>query len=267
MKNSQKIKKNSGFLQILGFGLFKIIKTNSGANLNVIFQKGIGTPLIQNLIELYKKEIIDKKTGNSIIPLENFMIFIHYYEDNQGNITGIVYMDEKNNKMNYAKLYLISKKINNYFYSDMLISEIIKVCNDAIEIPRTKEIIAIFVLSSTGNLYYSKINKIRTNIAKSKVHISGFISVLFSFSKEIIDKEAGAKLKEINLGNQRFYMITNEKVIFTYLVEKINPLIQRYMYLIFDEFLDDYEENLKNFTGDLSFFEDFEKKINQYLII
>jgi len=267
MSNYSKPKNYLKSLEMLGFGLIKILKTNSGGDFNVIFQKGIGFPLIQNIFELYKEEILDKKQGNSIIPLDDFMIFLHYFEDNQGDITVMIYMDEKENTVNYAKLYLISKKINNYFYSNASISEIKNICNLSIEIPRTEGIIAIFILNSYGSPYYTKINKIRTIIAKCKIHISGFISALFTFSQEIIGQESGAKLKEINFGNQHFYMITKNKVIFAYLVEKVNPLIKRYMYLIVDEFLDKYKEYLQDFKGDISPFSDFENKINQYFII
>ena len=267
MENYYKPKNDVRSLRILGLGLIKLLAPNSGGQYEVIFQKGIGVPLIQNVLEFCKKEILNKKQGNSVIPIDDFMIFIHYFENNDGTITVLIYMDEKENKINYAKLYLISKKINKIYGSNTSIAEIKSICNNAIEIPRAEGLFAVFILSSTGSPYYSKISKVRTNMAKSHVHISGFISALFSFSKAIIGVESGAKLKEINFGNQRFYMISKNKVIFAYLVEEINLLLQRYMYLIVDEFLDTYKEDLEGFKGDLSPFGVFENVIDQYFII
>ncbi|GAH69954.1 unnamed protein product, partial [marine sediment metagenome] len=99
------------------------------------------------------------------------------------------------------------------------------------------------------------------------VHIGGFISALLSFSNTIIGEETGAKLKEINFGNQQFYVISKSNVVFAFLVENMNQLLQRYMYLIADEFLFDFRNYIKEFNGDVTPFNEFESKINQYFII
>ncbi|KKL74711.1 hypothetical protein LCGC14_2062130, partial [marine sediment metagenome] len=99
------------------------------------------------------------------------------------------------------------------------------------------------------------------------VHIGGFISALLSFSNTIIGEETGAKLKEINFGNQQFYVISKSTVIFAFLVENMNSLLQRYMYLIADEFLYEFRDYLKVFNGDVTPFTSFEENINQYFII
>ena len=62
-------------------------------------------------------------------------------------------------------------------------------------------------------------------------------------------------------------MITKNNVIFAYLVEKVNPLLERYMYLIADEFVHEFKEHVNNFSGDVSIFSSFQKIINQYYII
>ncbi len=147
------------------------------------------------------------------------------------------------------------------------ISEIKDVFDQEIEIPRTEGIIAMFVIGSAGSPFISKINKSRTNIADHEVHIGGFISALLSFSNTIIGEETGAKLKEINFGNQQFYVISKNNVIFAFLVESMNSLLQRYMYLIADEFLYQYKDYIKAFSGDVTPFAAFEKNINQYFII
>ena len=133
--------------------------------------------------------------------------------------------------------------------------------------PRSESIFAIFILGSSGSPYFSKMNTERNFITDSEVHISAFISALYSFSKQIIDQDTGANLKEINFGNQRFYMIIKENVIFAYLVQDLDPLLKRYMYLIVDEFLAEFAVHLKDFNGDVTPFDNFEKKINQYFII
>ena len=135
------------------------------------------------------------------------------------------------------------------------------------KIPKTDGIIAIFIIGTAGSPYISKINKDRSEIADHEVHIGGFISALLSFSNTIIGEETGAKLKEINFGNQQFYVITKNEVIFAFLVETMTSIIQRYMYLLADEFLYQFRNLLKEFNGDITPFNCFEEKINQYFII
>ena len=62
-------------------------------------------------------------------------------------------------------------------------------------------------------------------------------------------------------------MITKAQTIFAFLVERLSPLIERYMYLISDEFIDQYKDDLKNFDGFISRFTNFERTIDRYFII
>ncbi|MFX1376236.1 MAG: hypothetical protein ACFFA0_10510 [Promethearchaeota archaeon] len=267
MEKDQNSKEIPVVMEMLGIGLVKISQINIEAKFNVLFQKGIGVPLIQNVMELYKKEIIHKKQGNSIIPLEKFTLFIHYFENSNHDILVIIYMEEKDSSINFSKLYILSRKINRKFQLNEPVFKIISDFDTAVEIPRTDGIIAIFIIGSAGSPYISKINKNRSEIADHEVHIGGFISALLSFSNTMIGEETGAKLKEINFGNQQFYVISKNDVIFAFLVESMNSLIQRYMYLIADEFLYQFKDQIKEFNGDVTPFNSFEEKINQYFII
>jgi len=51
------------------------------------------------------------------------------------------------------------------------------------------------------------------------------------------------------------------------LVENLNSLIKRYMYLIADDFLEQYKEHLIDFTGDIAPFHKFKKKFDLYFEI
>ena len=266
MNNAQNINNGTEKLQMLGYGLLNL-NINSGGNFNISFQKGIGVPLIQNIIELYKREIINKGQGNSIIPLEDFTIFIQYFRNNEDDISVIIYMEEKDQSVNFGRLYFLSKKINQKVISNASITEVIEEFEKDIEIPRSEGIIAIFIIGAAGIPFISKINKSRTNIADHEVHIGGFISALLSFSDTIIGEETGAKLKEINFGTRQLYVISKNNVIFAFLAESMNSLLQRYMYLIADEFLYQYKEYIKDFSGDVTPFALFENTINQYFII
>lgn len=267
MENYQNSKDNPIVMEILGIGLVKISQTDIEAKFKVLFQKGIGVPLIQNVIELYKKEIVNKKQGNSIIPLEKFTLFIHYFENHNQDILVIIYMEKKDSSVNFSKLYFLSRKINRKFQLNEPVLQIIEDFDNAVEIPKTDGIIAIFIIGAAGSPYISKINKDRSEIADHEVHIGGFISALLSFSNTIIGEETGAKLKEINFGNQQFYVISKSDVIFAFLVENMTSLVQRYMYLLADEFLYQYKDHLRDFNGDITPFNCFEEKINQYFLI
>lgn len=72
MEDYYKQKDNRETLQILGFGLVKIFELNSDRGLNIIFQKGIGFPLIQNVLEFYmviKNKIIFANLVEKLNPL------------------------------------------------------------------------------------------------------------------------------------------------------------------------------------------------------
>ena len=259
-------KDNMNKLKMLGIGLIKIPLAHPNGKFEIIFTKGISQSLIQDVFELYKNEIIEKKRGNSIIPLDDFSLYINYFQNN-GDILVVIFMDEKNQTVNFPQLYMFTKKIANHIHLNKPFTGIETIFNQEVDIPRSEGIDAVLILGSSGCLYFSKINKEKSSIARSELHISGFISALYSFSREIINQDSGGNLKEINFGNQLFYIITQNNVIFVFLVKKMDPLIERYMYLLADEFLNKHHDHLKNFNGDVSPFNEFEKIINQYLII
>ncbi len=258
---------DSNQLKMLGIGLIKILEIESGGKFETIYQRGIGNALIQNVLEMYKKEIIEIKKGTSIIPLDDFTLFINYFH-HKGDIFVMIYMDGKELSLNIPQIYLFTKKIAQQIQSNTPISEIKKILNEEIIIPRAEGIMAFLAFGSSGNLYFSKINKAKSKISQSDVLISGFISALFAFTKEvIIEEDAGAELKEINFGNQRFFMITKNKVIFAYLLKDFTPLINRYMQITTDDFLTQFKIHLRNFNGDTSQFRKFEEIVDQYFII
>lgn len=267
MGNHSNIKNNNNSINLLGFGLLSFRRSNSDWNYNITFQKGIGKPLVQNVIELYKKEIIGNDKGNSVIPLDNGTVYLQYFRIEDNHIIVLIYMDKKNPYNSYSKLYLLTKQVKKFYESGVERSEIVEFCDDSIEIPVSEDLIGLFVIGSSGRPYFSQIDKHKTTIAKSEIHIGGFISALFSFSQEIIGQESGGNLKEINFGNQRFYLITRNGIIFAFLVEKMSDLLERYMYLIAEEFIDQFKEVLTNFDGDITKFKTFKETIKEYFII
>ena len=258
---------DSNKLEILGVGLVTLSSNEVNYTFQVFLQKGIGRSLIQNIIELYKDEILQKRNGKSFFPLEEFMVFINYFESLSDEIFIIIYIDEKESAHVYPKLYLHSKKLLNKYNENHDIEEIITICESTVEIPRVDGVIGIFIVDYGGCPLYSKVMGIRKDIIDGEVQVGGFISALFSFSQFVIGKESGGKLREINFGNQSFYTITEKKVIIAYLIEKMTPLLKRYMYIIAEEFVGRYTEALSQFDGDIAQFGMFENVINEYLII
>ncbi len=254
-------------LKILGVGLVTLSSKELNNSFKVFLQKGIGRSLIQNIIELYKEEILLKLNGKSFFPLEEFMVFINYFKSLTEEILIIIYIDEKESAHIYPQLYLHSKKIVNIYNETHDIEEIKKMCELSVEIPRVDGIVGLFIVDYGGCPLYSKVMGIREDIIDGEVQVGGFISALFSFSQFVIGKESGGKLREINFGNQSFYTIAEKKVIFAYLIEKMTPLLKRYMYIIAEEFVGRYSKVLNNFDGDIAQFSNFENIINEYLII
>ena len=254
-------------LNILGVGLVTLSLTDTKDPFKVFLQKGIGISLIQNIIELYKDEIQEKMNGKSFFPLEEFMVFMNYFQTVSEEILIIIYIDEKESTHIYPKLYLHSKKIINDFNENQNIEEIIQICEQTVDIPRIGGVIGIFIVDYGGCPLFSKVMGIRKDIVEGEVQIGGFISALFSFSQFVIGKESGGKLREINFGNQSFYTITEKKVIIAYLIERNSPLLKRYMYIIAEEFVGRYKSSLEKFDGDIAQFGGFEDIVNEYLIL
>ncbi|MFX1443537.1 MAG: hypothetical protein ACFFHV_09005 [Promethearchaeota archaeon] len=262
---------NPRMLEVLGIGLIKITFENIESvdySSEVLYQIGIGMPMIQNILHLFKMEIIKKDSGNSIIPLDDFSVFLNFFKNKKElEKLILIYLYEKESPLQYSELYLHSKSIIKFCCDNHSINEIKDIIKNSIEIPLGEGIIGIFVIDTAGCPLFTKIMGKRTDIIDGEVQIGGFISALFSFSQFVIGKETGGKLKEINFGNQLFYTITKKNIIFAFLVEKVTPLLKRYMYLIADEFLEEYKDHLENFNGDITAFYKFEKNINRYFNI
>lgn len=262
---------NPGMLEVLGIGLVKItfeeIESEDYSS-EVFYQIGIGMPMIQNILHLFKMEIVKKESGNSIIPLDDFSVFLTFFKNKKElEKLILIYIYEKESTLQYSELYLHSKSIIKYCSDDHSVDEIKTNIENSIEIPLVEGIIGIFIIDTAGCPLFTKIMRKRTDIIDGEVQIGGFISALFSFSQFVIGKETGGKLKEINFGNQSFYTITKKNIIFAFLVEKMTPLLKRYMYLMADEFLEEYKEHLENFNGDITAFYNFEENINRYFNI
>ena len=101
-------------LQILGFGIVKISGRETDNSIQVLYSKGVDLPLIQNVIELCKNDLNRKEQGNSIIPIGDYTLFLHYFQ-NRGSKIVLIYMDAKDHNMSYPRLYLLTKQIQNHF--------------------------------------------------------------------------------------------------------------------------------------------------------
>ena len=259
-------KKNVTPTCILGVG---VIKLNLNGQANLIFQKGIGVQLIRNIIEPNKEEIIKKKNGIKIDLICNYTVYLHYFDNQMDNFVVIIYLDKKEKILKFSDLYLISEKLNDLICSNIPLLELRNFCDKKILIPKSYSAIAIFILNSSGHLFYSKFNKEKSKLKNFKIQISGFISALNIFSKELISQEPGVKLKKINFGSQHFYLIIEQNVIFAYLieVEKEEDINKRYFFLVSEEFLSKFKNSIANFKGDVSMFDDFDHEIEKYFII
>lgn len=259
-------KKDSIPIYVLGVGA---IKLNSSGQTNIIFQRGIGIQLIQNLIKSNKKEILKKKTGIIIDLVLNYTVYIHYFDSVMDNIVVIIYLDKKEKILKFSDLYMISEKLHNLICSNIPLLELRNFCEKNLRIPKSNGVIAIFIINSSGHLFYSKINKEKTKLKNFELQIGGFISALSIFARELISQEPGVKLKKIHFGKQQFYLNTEQDIIFAYLIEeeKKENINKRDLYLLSEEFLSEFENIIANFKGDVSKFDDFDLVVNQYFII
>ncbi len=262
-------KSNSNPIEILGVGIVRISRLSSEKKIDIIYQKGVGIKLLQKIIKKYMEKIIKKREGILIDLFYNFSIYIHYFNNNPDENIGIIYLDKKEKILNYSELFLISQKLNQCAEIEDSLFKIKDICNKEIIIPRYKGLSAIFIIGSSGHLFFSKINKNKTKLIKYEISISGFITALLIFSKEILSQGPETKLKQINFGNQNFYLNLRNNAIFAYLVEKqqIPEMFKKYMHIVSDEFIYRFKDRINTFNGDVSPFQEFESVIDQYFII
>lgn len=253
-------------IHVLGFG---VVELDSNRQYTILFQKGIGIKLIQKILNLNLDEILLKKNGIKIDIIYRDTVYIHYFDNREDKIVIVIYLDKKEKILKFSDLFLISENLNDLIGSNTSLLDLRNICEENIKIPKTNGVIAVFIISSAGHLFYSKYNKEKAFFKDSELQVSGFISALLMFSREIISKGTSAKLRKINFGNRHFYLNSEQNVIFAYLIEenKKDKINKRYLYLITEEFLSKYKESIGNFTGDVSGFNAFENIIDQYFII
>ena len=255
-------------IDISGIGLIKISNLKAKGELNVIFQKGIGYQLIQKIFDLNRVKILEKKHGILIDLINDYTTYVHYFNNKKNEVNAIIYLDKKDTILKFSKIYNLSTKLNDKICSKVSLTEIQKICETNFKIPKSDSVLALLIIGTAGHLYFSKIKSDKRKFAQSEVQISGFISALLSFTKELIGQEPGIRLKQINFGNQRIYLTLKNNVIFAYLVEKekISKIDKKNMELVSDEFLYNYNEvvNLPAFNGDISQFRKFEEIVDNY---
>lgn len=259
---------NKKIIEVYGVGLVKIKgEADSEREEEILYYKGVDINTIKKILDSYGNEIVEKRQGKSFFPFEEFTSFINYFNINQNEIIVIIYIDDKENPHSFPQLYMHSRTIMKAFKQDKNLEEIIELWRNSISIPKAEGIIGVFFVDSSGTPLFTKIMGKKSNIIKSEVQISGFISALFSFSKFIIKEDSGSKLKEVNFGKQLFYTVLKENIIFAFLVDEMTPLLKRYIYIISNEFLSRYRKILDNFDGEVAQFYEFENVIDEYLVI
>ena len=180
-------------------------------------------------------------------------------------------MDNKESILKFSSYYEVSKKINKAIYSCEEFSVIQEICDQDFIIPQSDSLIALFIISTAGHLFYSKVNDKKSRLGDFEIQISGFISALLIFTKEMIGQGPGVELKHINFGNQQIYLVVKNNVIFAYLVEqeRISKIDRKYMQIVSDEFLYMYKDHIspKTFNGDLSKFQRFGNVVDNYFVM
>lgn len=250
---------------------FSVSEINSEGNHEIIFHKGITGEDVHKLLDLYKERIVEKKQGYIRDLIDNSIIYIHFFDKKQGDILVIIYIDDKENLMDYTKLYHFSKSLFQRICLNISSLEIQKICGKIIKIHKVEGLLAIFIVDEAGFLYFSKVCPDEKYILKNKVQIAGFISAILCFSQDYIGgKDSGYKLEAINVGKANFYMTIKNDVIFAYLVkkEKKTEKMEKFIQIISYEFIDKfYKTHVKDFNGDLTPFHEFETVIERYFVI
>ena len=194
-KGNQELLDNPAAIGILGVGIVSITEKNS----NLIYNKGISRSLMNDLIKLYRPDILKKKEGKLIDLLGIFTVSIHFYSFDAENIA-IFYVIDKKTLINYDKLCSVSRSLAQLYCSNAPLSMISKTCSKLI--PSFEGLSALFVVSTTGHTLFTKIKDDKVSISENHIQIGGFLSAILMFSNEVIGKYSKDTLQSINLNQQ-----------------------------------------------------------------
>ncbi len=258
-KGHQEILDTPTAMDILGVGIVSITEKNS----KLIYNKGISRSLMNDLIKLYRSDILERKEGKLIDLLGILTVSIHFYSFDT-EIIAIFYLNEKDTLTDYDAMCSASRTLAQLYCSNAPLSAINETCNKII--PSFEGLSALFVVSTTGHTLFTKIRDDKSSILENHIQIGGFLSAILMFSNEIIGKNSGDTLQAINLKNQDFIISVKQDIIFAYLVDQSSKSdnFERYVELIAEGFLDQFSDSLKDFNGDLNQFHCFEFVIDKY---
>ncbi|MFW9951815.1 MAG: hypothetical protein ACFFKA_16995, partial [Candidatus Thorarchaeota archaeon] len=202
-----------GSLNILGLGVVKI----TGRTHKIFYIKGIGNSLMNKMIQLYKKEIIQKQEGKIIDLVGGYTVYVHFFKL-EYEIIAIFYLNEKDKLIRYEDLCNFSKELLKAIKSNCPVSEFDNVCKKVV--PCESGVLALFIISTTGHCLFKKIRNNMDYLSNNYIQIGGFISAINMFANEVVGKHSGDNLEAISFGNQQLYLNVKGNVIFAYLVEK-----------------------------------------------
>ena len=258
-KSHQEILDNPTAIDILGVGIVSITEKNS----SLIYNKGISRSLMNDLIKLYRSDILEKKEGKIIDLLGIFTVSIHFYSFDR-EIIAIFYIAEKDTLTDYDVMCSTSRTLAQMYCSNTSLSTINDSCNKII--PSIEGVSALFIISTSGHTLFTRIRSDKASLSENHIQIGGFLSAILMFSNEVIAKNSGDILQAIDFGSQQFIISVKEDIIFAYLVD-LSPKssnFERYMDLIAEEFLEQFRESVKNFNGDLHQFHRFKLVVDKY---
>jgi len=106
-------------MDILGVGIVSITDKNS----NLIYTKGISRSLMNDLIKLYRSDILEKKEGKLIDLLGIFTVSIHFYSFDAESIA-IFYVNEKDTLTDYDAMCSASRVLAQLYCSNAPLTSI-----------------------------------------------------------------------------------------------------------------------------------------------
>lgn len=266
--NNQNIKEPPAGLQIQGIC---ILEMSAIGEIGIIFQRGIDTILVQEIINLNKSKIFNNEEGAIKDYIGSINAYLVYCDSNKGDKIIAIFIDKEVHLLNYPKLDALTEVLFKKIGISTANLEIKKIRINTVKITRDKGLIGFLALDKTGLLYFSKVKKNRKKISKNIFQIAGFISALLIYSKDLISGEdPELRLEDINLGSHHFYLNIKNNVIFAYFIEKhkVTENFDKYIQIVVEKFIEKfYDPYVTNFKGDLSPFHSFEQVIDQYFEI
>ena len=116
-------------MEVLGAEVIRFSKSSN--LLEILFNDGIAISLTQRMFNKFRNELFKSKQGNIIGNIDDFTVYIHFFELERNEVLIVFYLDKKENMVRILdKAYSIYEKIYFNLLREHNVPEVVDLCKN-----------------------------------------------------------------------------------------------------------------------------------------